>query len=78
MAGPHCATCAEYERRVMGRADGEVLPADIVPCKQFAMSDAFRAWAVAEMRKEVLGQVKAAGLDRMAVLKGKDGAGAKP
>jgi len=55
----------------MGRKDGEALPPDVVPCKDFAMSDAFRAWAVAEMHKEVMGQVKAAGLDRMAVVKGK-------
>ena len=55
----------------MGRAEGEVLPPDVVPCSQFAMSDRFREWAVAEMRKEVMGQVKAAGLDRMAMVKGK-------
>ena len=55
----------------MGKAPGEALPPDVVPCKDFAMSDAFREWAVAEMRKEVMGQVKAAGLDRMALLKRK-------
>ena len=71
MPGPHCPTCAAYETRVMGRAEGEVLPPDVKPCDQFAMSDAFRAWAVAEMRKEVMAQVKGAGLDRMALLKGK-------
>lgn len=57
----------------MGRAEGEVLPPDVVPCEAFAMSDAFRDWAVGEMRREVLGQVKAAGLDRMAIVKGKGG-----
>ena len=67
--GPHCPTCAAYEDRVIGRKEGEVLPADVVPCKEFQMSDRFREWAVAEMRKEVMGQVKAAGLDRMAILK---------
>ena len=55
----------------MGKAEGEVLPPDVVPCAQFTMSDAFRDWAVGEMRKEVMGQVKAAGLDRMAMLKAK-------
>jgi hypothetical protein len=54
----------------MARKDGEVLPPDVVPCEAFAMSDRFREWAVGEMRKEVLGQVRAAGLDRMALLKG--------
>jgi hypothetical protein len=64
----------------MGRKEGEVLPADVVPCQAFQMSDRFREWAVAEMRKEVMGQMQAAGLDRMALLKrntkGKDGNGA--
>lgn len=55
----------------MGKAEGEALPADIVPCGGFAMSDRFREWAVSEMRKEVMGQVKAAGLDRMAMVKGR-------
>ena len=55
----------------MSRAEGEALPPDVTPCGAFAMSDAFRDWAVAEMRKEVMGQVKAAGLDRMAMAKGK-------
>jgi hypothetical protein len=63
----------------MGRAEGEVLPPDVLPCKDFRMSDGFRDWAVAEMRKEVLGQVQAAGLDRMALLgsnaKGRNGKG---
>lgn len=53
----------------MGKAPGEALPPDVKPCEAFAMSDAFRDWAVAEMRKEVMGQVRAAGLDRMALLK---------
>jgi hypothetical protein len=60
----------------MGRKEGEVLPPDVVPCGSFQMSDRFREWAVAEMRKEVLGQVRAAGLDRMAMLKARKGAGA--
>ena len=55
----------------MGRKEGEILPADVKPCDHFAMSDRFREWAVAEMRREVMGQVKAAGLDRMALLKDK-------
>lgn len=71
MPGPHCATCAAYEERVMGRQEGETLPPEVAPCSAFAMSDRFREWAVAEMRKGVLGQVKAAGLDRMAMLKAK-------
>lgn len=53
----------------MTKAPGEALPAEVVPCKQFVMSDAFREWAVGEMRKEVLGQVSLAGLDRMAMVK---------
>jgi hypothetical protein len=73
MPGPHCATCQAYEGRVMAKAPDEVLPPDVVPCKGFAMSDAFREWAVGEMRKEVLGQVRSAGLDRMAVLKARKG-----
>lgn len=56
----------------MSKAPGEALPADVVPCAAFVMSDRFRDWAVGEMRKEVLGQVSKAGLDRMAILKGKD------
>lgn len=56
----------------MARAEGEVLPPDVKPCDAFAMSDTFREWAVGEMRKEVMAQVKGAGLDRMALLKGKD------
>jgi hypothetical protein len=69
VAGPHCPACDAYEHRVMARSPGEVLPPDVKPCEAFAMSDAFRDWAVAEMRKEVMGQVDAAGLDRMAILK---------
>jgi hypothetical protein len=55
----------------MARKDGEVLPPDVKPCPAFSMSDRFRDWAVGEMRREVLGQVKAAGLDRMALIKSK-------
>lgn len=55
----------------MAKAPDEALPADVVPCKEFAMSDRFRDWAVGEMRREVLGQVRTAGLDRMALLKAK-------
>lgn len=71
MPGPHCALCAVYEKKVMTKASGEALPAEVVPCKDFVMSDAFREWAVAEMRREVLGQVSLSGLDRMAILKAK-------
>ncbi len=53
----------------MRRAPGEVLPADVQPCEAFAMSDRFRTWAVGQMQKELSGQVSAAGLDRMALLK---------
>lgn len=55
----------------MARVADEALPADVKPCDAFAMSDKFREWAVAKMRKEVLGEVSRAGLDRMAVVKGK-------
>ncbi len=85
MPGPHCATCQAYEQRVMAKAPDEELPAEVVPCKDFTMSDAFRDWAVGEMRKEVLGQVRSSGLDRMALLKAKkkaqaqaDGNGNRP
>lgn len=53
----------------MAKAPEAALPAEVVPCTQFVMSDAFREWAVGEMRKEVLGQVAKAGLDRMAMVK---------
>lgn len=53
----------------MAKAPDEGLPAEVVPCSAFVMSDTFREWAVAEMRKEVLGQVAGAGLDRMALVK---------
>lgn len=53
----------------MAKAPQDSLPADIVPCAHFVMSDTFRDWAVGEMRKEVLGQVSKAGLDRMALVK---------
>lgn len=69
MPGPHCPQCATYEQRVMAKAPDEGLPAEVVPCAAFVMSDTFREWAVAEMRKEVLGQVAGAGLDRMAIVK---------
>lgn len=63
----------------MAKAPDEPLPPDVVPCKDFTMSDRFREWAVAEMRKEVMAQVRTAGLDRMALLKAKrQEAGAKP
>jgi hypothetical protein len=71
MPGPHCATCAAYEERVMAKAPDEVLPPDVVPCKDYAMSDRFREWAVGEMRREVMSQVRTAGLDRMAIIKAK-------
>ncbi len=76
--GPHCAQCAVYEKRVMTKAPDETLPADVLPCKDFAMSDAFRDWAVGEMRKEVAGLVSKAGLDRMAMAKGKPKDGKAP
>ena len=60
----------------MAKAADESLPPEVVPCKDFAMSDRFRDWAVGEMRREVLGQVRTAGLDRMALLKAKKKAAA--
>lgn len=54
----------------MRRKAGEALPASVVPCPSFEMSDRFRDWAVDRMRGEVGGLVGAAGLDRMAILKG--------
>jgi hypothetical protein len=65
----HCAQCDVYEQRVMARAPAEVLPPEVVPCAGFAMSDAFRDWAVGQMRKEVGAQISGAGLDRMAMVK---------
>jgi hypothetical protein len=65
----HCPQCDAYEQRVMARAPGEALPPDVVPCAAFAMSDAFRDWAVGLMRKEVGAQISGAGLDRMAMVK---------
>jgi hypothetical protein len=62
----------------MAKAHDEALPPEVVPCKDFTMSDAFRDWAVGEMRREVLGQVRSAGLDRMALLKAKKKAADKP
>lgn len=68
---PHCPTCATYEARVMARKEGEELPPDVKPCPAFAISDKFQAWAVDQMRREVMSQVSGAGLDRMAMLKSK-------
>jgi hypothetical protein len=62
----------------MGKGAGKALPPDVKPCPDFTMSDTFREWAVGEMRREVMGQVKASGLDRMALLKGKADGKAKP
>jgi hypothetical protein len=75
----HCPQCDAYEGRVMGRAPGETLSVDVVPCAAFAMSDAFRDWAVGQMRKEVGAQISGAGLDRMAMVKtpGRPSAGPK-
>lgn len=53
----------------MARAPGEALPPEVVPCAAFAMSDAFRDWAVGLMRREVGAQVSGAGLDRMAMVR---------
>lgn len=76
MAEAHCAQCATYEQRVMAKRPDEALPPEVVPCAGFVMSDRFRDWAVGEMRREVLGQVSMAGLDRMAIVRAKpDGAG---
>ena len=55
----------------MRRRDGEELPADVTPCKDFAMSERFRAWAVSQMQGDVKAQISASGLDRMAMLKRK-------
>lgn len=65
----HCPRCAGYEAKVMRRTEGEELPPEVKPCKDYAMSDAFRDWAVGQMQKEVAGQIGSAGLDRMAILK---------
>lgn len=78
MAGsmdPETAAAAEaYERRVMEREPGEPVPDDLEPPEGYEMSDAFRQWLVDSMRREVLGQVSEAGLDRMAVVKAPDAA----
>lgn len=59
----HCEHCTTYEAAVMaGDASQE-------PCDDYQMTDAFRDWMVNAMRKEVMGQVAASGLDRMAILK---------
>jgi len=65
----HCPQCATYEEAVITRQPGEPFPATLLPCKEFAMSDRFRDWAVAQMRSEVGGQISTAGLDRMAMVK---------
>ncbi len=70
-AKAHCPRCAGYEDQVMRRKSGETLPANVTPCASFEMSDRFRDWAVERMRGEVGGTISAAGLDRMAILKGK-------
>jgi hypothetical protein len=67
----HCPQCGDYEERVMARPGDEELPPEVVPCGEFAMSDRFREWAVAKMRREMAGHLSAAGLDRMAILKAK-------
>ena len=69
MSKAHCPRCAGYEDRVMRRREGEELPPEVAPCADYAMSDRFRDWAVAQMTREVGGQLSAAGLDRMALLK---------
>lgn len=69
MQKAHCPRCAGYEARVMRRKESEELPASVKPCRDYAMSDRFRDWAVGQMGKEVSGQVSMAGLDRMALLK---------
>lgn len=61
----HCATCTTYEAAVMA---GEA-STDVAPCDGYVMTDAFRQWMVDSLRAEVLGQVAASGLDRMAILK---------
>jgi len=71
MADAHCATCADYEARVMARAEGEAFPPDVAPCPAYAMSDVFRDWLADQVRKDILAQVRMAGLDRMALLKAK-------
>jgi hypothetical protein len=65
----HCPRCAGYEDRVMRRADGEELPADVKPCDAFEMSDRFKQWVMDQMRDHVTEQVKASGLDRMVMAK---------
>ncbi len=55
----------------MAKAADELLPVEVAPCKDFVMSDQFRDWAVGEMRREVMGQVSMAGLDRMAMVRTK-------
>lgn len=62
----------------MSKEAAEELPPNVVPCAAFVMSDAFRDWAVGEMRKEVAGLVSMAGLDRMAMIKQKGGGQGKP
>jgi hypothetical protein len=68
----HCPRCETYEATVMARRPGEPMPASISPCKDYAMSPAFRDWAVAQMQKDMARQVSASGLDRVAVLKSRE------
>ena len=69
MQKAHCPRCAGYEDKVMRRAPDEELATRVTPCKDYAMSDRFRDWAVSQMQREVSGQIASAGLDRMAILK---------
>lgn len=64
----HCETCRGYEHAVLTRAPGTELPADVKPCPEYVMSDALRDHLVSQMRKDVLGQVTGAGLDRMGIV----------
>ena len=53
----------------MRRSPDEAVPDDLRPCPEFQMSARFKDWLMARMRDDVLGQVQAAGLDRMALLR---------
>lgn len=57
----------------MARDGDDPVPDDLRPCQAFVASDAFQAWAVERMRREVQRQISGAGLDRMALLKGQKG-----
>lgn len=63
----------EYERRIREAAETGTPPPDIVPPADYEMSPQFREWLVTRMRGDVLGQVRAGGLDRMAIVKVPDG-----